>query len=105
MATAVHSLDEEEHLAIVKLRELPNQAAIVKRRGRAPVRFRPETVQSAVAWPELTDSFIGNTRASSPYISTALQAETEIAGRFETITAKAIPAEPGQTDPDAFWTD
>ena len=105
MATAVHSLEEEEHLAIVKLRELPNQAAIVKRRGRPPVRFRPETVQPAVAWPELTDSFVGTTRASSPYISTALQAETEIAARFDTMTAKAAPAEPGKFDPNTFWAE
>ena len=105
MVTAVHSLGEEEHLAIVKLRELPNQAAIVKRRGRMPVRVRPATVKPATVWEELTDTFIDTTRAASPYISSAAQADAEIATRFESITAKAKTTEPKEAGPDAFWAE
>jgi len=39
LPTAVHSLEEELHLAILKLRELPQRAAIVKRRGRQATRL------------------------------------------------------------------
>ena len=105
MVTAVHSLGEEEHLAIVKLRELPNQAAIVKRRGRMPVRVRPATVKPATVWEELTDTFIDTTRAASPYISSAAQADAEIATRFETITAKAKDTKPEESGPDTFWAE
>lgn len=105
MVTAVHSLGEEEHLAIVKLRELPNQAAIVKRRSRMPVRIRPATVKPATVWEALTDTFIDTTRAASPYISSAAQADAEIAARFETITAKAKDTKPKESAPDTFWAE
>ena len=105
MPTAVHSLEEEQHLAIVKLRELPNQAAIVKRRGRPPVRIRPATVKPAIAWEELTGEFIDGTRAASPYIRTASQADAEIAARFDSMTASKAKSEPDKTDPETFWTE
>lgn len=105
MTTAVHSLDEELHLAIVKLRELPNQAAIVKRRGRPPVRIKPATVKPALAWEELTDQFIDTTRAASPYISSAPQADAEIAMRFDTLRAKETKPMPDAAGSEAFWTE
>lgn len=85
MPTAVHSLEEELHLAIVKLRELPNQAAIVKRRGRPPVRFRPATVNPPPVWDELRERFLATMRGSSPYIIATEQAEAAIAARAETL--------------------
>lgn len=81
MPTAVHSLDEELHLAIVKLRELPNQAAIAKRPGRPPVRFRPTTVKPALVWTERATGFLTDSRAQSPYIVECAAAEAEIAAR------------------------
>lgn len=105
MATAVHSLDEELHLAIVKLRELPNQAAVVKRRGRPPVRIRPATVKPAIAWEELTDGFIDGTRASSPYISSSAQAEAEITARFEAMRGGQAKMQPEAAKPETFWSE
>lgn len=102
MPTAVYSLDEELHLAIVKLRELPKQAAIVKRSGRPPVRVHPETVKGPLTWAEKTASFVSHARADSPYITTSVQAETEIAGRRSVLQDRraAVPAE---ADSEAFW--
>jgi len=102
MPSAVHSLEEELHLAIVKLRELPNQAAIVKRRGRPPVRIRPATVKPAIAWPELVDGFIDETRSASSYITTASAADAEIAVRFKKLREKSPAEDETET---TFWTE
>lgn len=105
MASAVHSLDEELHLKIVKLRELPNQAAIVKRRGRPPVRIRPVTVKPALAWPELTETFSDQTRERSPYIGSASAADAEISARFETLRGERPAAESDDAEPETFWSE
>jgi hypothetical protein len=99
MPTAVYSLEEELHLAIVKLRELPNQAAIVKRRGRPPVRFRPATVRPAAVWPDLTDRFLDGSREQSPYIVRAETADAEISTRVQGLREK----EPDDTASQPFW--
>lgn len=105
MPTAVHSLDEELHLAIVRLRELPNQAAIVKRRGSPPFRIRPDTVKAPLAWPELTSDFVEQTRASSPYITQGHDADAEISARFESLRDQRLPAVEPQSDETTFWSE
>jgi hypothetical protein len=105
MPMAVYSLDEELHLAIVKLRELPNQAAIVKRRGRPPVRFRPETVKGPLTWPEKTTSFIERARADSPYITTSVHAETEISGRLAVLQDRKAGRAVHAHEEETFWSE
>ena len=101
MPTSVHSLDEVMHLAIVKLRELPNRAAIVRRRGRPPVRIRTPEVKPALASADRTLLFQDRTRAQSPYLSAAADADAEIAGRNAALTGGM---EDALTEAD-FWTE
>jgi hypothetical protein len=81
MATAVHSLEEELHFAIVKLRELPKQAAVVKRRGRPPVRFRPSTIASPLSAPTRVSAFIERTLLATPFLAPADQVDEAMASR------------------------
>jgi hypothetical protein len=103
MPTAVHSLDEELHLAIVKLRELPNQAAIVKRRGHPPVRFRPSTVKPGIAWPDLTSAYVADACAASPYVSTSEDADAEINGRLNHLRSGEPHDDTNAAEP--FWSE
>jgi hypothetical protein len=103
MPTAVYSLEEELHLAIVKLRELPNRAAILKRRGHLPVRFRPATVNPAVAPAELTQSFIEEARQASPYICESGLAEREIEVRTDRLHLVRVDEERPSEEP--FWAE
>ena len=81
MPTALYSLEEELHLAIVKLRELPKQAAIIKRRGSLPVRFVPESVVSPLVRPERIGAFVEESRTRSAYMMPAAVVDAELAGR------------------------
>lgn len=105
MPTAVHSLDEELHFAIVNLRELPNQAAIVKRRGHPPVHIRTDTVKPPVAWSGATDDFIDRSRESSPYITSAETADVEILTRFRALRGAGPSDDVGLAEPDSFWSE
>lgn len=104
LPTTVYSLEEELHLAIVKLRELPNRAAILKRRGHFPVRFRPVTIDRAVASSALTQGFIASSREASPYVSDSFAADGEIEARQkQLVSAKVAPEEPPAEV--QFWTE
>jgi hypothetical protein len=105
MPTAVHSLDEQLHLAIVKLRELPNQSAIIKRRGSPPVRIRPETVKPPLAWAELTSTFVEQTSTISPYMTQGVTADAEITARFESLRDQRLPTVEPQSDETTFWSE
>jgi hypothetical protein len=106
MPTAVYSVDEQLHLAIVKLRELPNQAAIVKRRGSPPVRFRPSTVKPPLAWADLIGTFLNDTRAASPYIAASHDADAEIAARVVVAgPARSAQSPAADAGGDAFWSE
>lgn len=99
MVTAVHSPEEELHRAILALRELPVQAAVVKRPGKAPIRFRPPHVRDALVSSERVEAFVERSRASSPYIGPAEDAEAEIRTRIERLK----PESEALADLD-FWT-
>lgn len=102
MPTAVHSLEEATHLAIIKLRELPNRSAIVRRRGKPPVRIRTPEIKPALASDDGVGRFLNRTRAGSPYLSVTADADAEIALR--TTTAGVV----GNRSPDgdgSFWTE
>ena len=105
MPTAVYSLDEQLHLAIVKLRELPNQAAIVKRRGHQPVRIRPATVKPVLARQAMTDGFVEATRTKSVYISSSAHAETEIANRYASLRGEQPKTQAEAVEVETFWSE
>ncbi len=101
--TGVHNLEEEIHRAIVKLRELPRQVAIVKRRGRPPVQFRPDDVTPPlVSMPRIAE-FEGRVREATPYVASAHQADCEIAARSDRWTKGKRNPSPASDDP--FWNE
>ena len=102
MPTAVHSLEEATHLAIIKLRELPNRAAIVRRRGKPPVRIRTPEIKPALASDDGVNRFLNRTRAGSPYLSVMADADAEISDRSK-IMGVVVPE--STEDGSAFWTE
>ncbi|HEX3651860.1 MAG TPA: hypothetical protein VHU18_03455 [Rhizomicrobium sp.] len=99
MPTAVHSLEEEIHQAILKLRELPRQAAVVKRRGRQPVRIRAPEVNRVLVSAEQVRTFKNRCCANSPFISFAAAIDAEIEGRRKFLEA----AETETPRASSFW--
>lgn len=101
LPTAVYSLDEQVHLAIVRLRELPNRAAIVKRRGKPPIRFRPALVTPALAHPDVTGRFVAAVQERSPYTTRTNEANAEIAARADLLGGMVEYSAASQ----GFWHD
>ena len=99
LPTQVHTLEEETHLAMVKLRELPNRAAIVKRRGRPPVRFTPTLVRQPLNGAGRVEQFVSDMRRKSPYGASPARADAEIELRQAELLTVRQPTE-GE---DAFW--
>lgn len=98
MVTAVHSLEEEMHLAIIKLRELARGTAIVKRPGKPPTHIRTQIIRPALASELGISAFVKSTRDASPYISEVAVADAEIALR-----QRALVVDRSQSD-DGFWS-
>ena len=100
MPTAVYSLEEAQHLAIVRLRELPNQKAIVRRRGKPPVEIKTPFVGMPLASGPRIEQFLERTRVASPYLSATLDADAEITLRSEQFgNARELAA------PASFWSE
>jgi hypothetical protein len=102
LPTAVHSLEEEIHLAIVKLRGLPKQMAILKAPERVPVRLRPPTVKGVLVRPRDVASFVERTRVASAYISPVAEVDREIRERRARLTGAQTSAEESA---DPFWVE
>jgi hypothetical protein len=103
MPTAVYSLEEELHLAIVKLRELPKQTAIVKRPARPPVQIRPATVKPALVRSGDVGAFIERARRASAYVSTVESADAEIVERQAAM--RNSPSRGAEEPEDPFWAE
>ncbi len=101
MPTAVYSLEELQHQAILKLRELPNRAAIVRRRGKPPVQIRTAEIRPALASPERVQAFLQTARVKSPYVIEAGQADAEVASR----SGGSLPPKTARSDEDEFWSE
>lgn len=97
--TAVHSLDEAIHLAVVKLRELPNRAAIVRRRGKPPVRIRTPEIKPALASDAGVERFLDRTRGASPYLREAADVDAKIVYRADALSGRRHAEEV------SFWTE
>lgn len=98
MPTSVYSLEEEMHLAILKLRELPTQAAIVKRRGHPPLRIKAPEVPRVLVTPDQVSRFREQSFDGSAFISLREEVDREMAARQAAIIgAKSASGE------ETFW--
>ncbi|HEY1615605.1 MAG TPA: type IV secretory system conjugative DNA transfer family protein [Rhizomicrobium sp.] len=79
--TTYYSLEESFHFALKKLRNLPDRAAIVKRRGERTVRVNTVEVKPLLTMPETLRRFREKSAATSPCVSTIADATAEIAER------------------------
>jgi hypothetical protein len=101
LPTTMHTLEEEIHLAIVKLRSLPKQTAILKRPERVPVRLRPPTVKAPLVRPEAVAAFVERTRAASDSITPSAEVEAEMRARRAKLSNRPPPEGGG----DPFWVE
>lgn len=102
MPTAVYSLEEEIHTAVMKLRELPQRVAVLKRRGRSAVRVRAPEIKASLAGPDLVERFVSNARSASPYLSPMAVVEGEILARQTQLIEGKLVGTPATTD-EQFW--
>jgi hypothetical protein len=99
--TQFYTLEERLHLAQLRLRNLPDQAAIVKRRGHRTVQIDTIEVKPMLKMPGVAKRFRAANASGSPYISSVATAEAEIAARTIGLHgAREAPSGDGQ-----FWTE
>lgn len=94
--TAVYSLQEEIHRAIVRLRRLPVGTAIVRVRGKTAVEIKVPQSTKPVVWPELLDRFREDVSANNPSQSRRGRADEEMAARRAGMSG-------GQSSESGFW--
>jgi hypothetical protein len=79
--TAVYSLEEELHRAILRLRRLPTGTCIVRVRGKMAVQVRVEQENRPIVWPTLTSRFRHAVSKTNPSQSTMQGVEAEMSAR------------------------
>ena len=94
------SLDESLHLAQLKLRNLPDRAAIVKRRGKRTVRVETVEIKPTLESAPILMRFRSKAAAESPYMRPIGEAQAEIDKRQEGM----FGARRAQEGEDQFWT-
>lgn len=99
--TQVHSLEEEVHFAIVKLREQRNRCAIVKIRGKKAQGIFVPNVNTALASPKQIQEFRATTQDASAYLSPTSTVDAEIAARGAAFGKG--PHTSKQDDETQFW--
>lgn len=97
--THFYSLEESLHLATLKIRNLPDRAAIVKRRGKRTIRVETLEVKPVLDAPKMLGRFRQKTLARSPFVSSSESALAEIEKRQVVFLG---PQETGSTEND-FW--
>ncbi len=99
--TQYYSLEESLHLAQMKLRNLPDRAAIVKRRGKRTVRIDTADVEAVIKAPKIVERFRSTIAKGSTYVSEVSIAKAEIMARQSSLVpAPKTKAKPGEDD---FW--
>jgi len=96
--TAFHSLEECFHLAMLRIRNLPDQTAIVKRRGEMTVVVKTIAVRPTLAVKRIQARFRAKAAARSTFIIDTLAAQAAVDGRL--VEAKR-PVAPDET----FWNE
>ncbi|HEY4941879.1 MAG TPA: type IV secretion system DNA-binding domain-containing protein [Rhizomicrobium sp.] len=100
LPTTTHSLEEELHFARVRLRELPNRVAIVKRRGLPSVRMETPEVRPPLSSPAMAARFQERVSTQSKYLSRVEGAEAALAARLA--ERLALPA-PETAEPESWF--
>lgn len=99
--THFYSLEESLHLAQLKLRNLPDRAAIVKRRGKRTVRIETIETKPVLRVPAIIERFHAGIRERSSFVSDMAVAMAEIAVRQQSLS---LPSAPASSDRDEeFW--
>ena len=97
-----YSLEEQLHRAQVKLRTLPDRFAIVKRSGKHSVRLKTRDVPDALCGAAMVKRFREAAYLKSPYVSTIVVAEAEVAARQALLNVKP---KRGPDDEPSFWAE
>jgi Type IV secretion-system coupling protein DNA-binding domain len=99
--TQFYSLEESLHLAQLKLRNLPDRAAIVKRRGQRTVRVETVEVKPLLKLPATASRFRKLVSDKSKYVVGIAIAEAEVHTRQANLGQRR-PHEEAAADGD-FW--
>jgi len=97
--THFYNLEEGLHLATLKLRNPPDQTAIVKRRGKRTVRVDTVQVKRVLDVPKMLGRFREKTSARSPYVNSSEAVHAEF-DRRQAVLFGPIPAPKTEED---FW--
>lgn len=89
LPSAIHSLENVKHLAIARLRSLPERHAIVKGTALPSFEIVTHPTYSKVIDPHSSESFKNRLLASSPYSLPAAQAAAAIEHRHSTTLSEA----------------
>jgi hypothetical protein len=95
--TAYYSLEECFHLAMLKIRNLKDQTAIVKRRGQRTVVVKTIPVRPVLSVPRIGERFRARAATRSGFVVSAGVAREEVDGRLSAVAFR--PAPPDET----FW--
>ncbi|HTT98823.1 MAG TPA: hypothetical protein VMF58_12290 [Rhizomicrobium sp.] len=98
--TQFYTLEESLHLAALNVRNLPDQTAIVKRRGMRTVVVDTVEVKPVLNVPKIVERFRHKTYRQSPYVSSPEAVSMELEGRRAQLFGP-------QTEPiraEDFWT-
>jgi len=99
--TQFYSLEESLHLAQLKLRNLPDRVAIVKRRGKRTVRVTTNEVKDVLKIPRATSRLRTLVAERSTYLAPILVAQSEIEERQKGLS---VATANGTLDGDkSFW--
>jgi hypothetical protein len=96
------TLEESFHLAQLALRDLPDRAAIVKRRGKHTVRVITPEVRPALRSAAIMARFRERVTAGSPYVVPVAHALAEIEARRP---ALLLPAPEAPQSDAQFWSE
>lgn len=100
LPTSVYSLEEQLHLGQLKLRNLQDQHAIVKRSGKPAEEVRIANVAAPLSSMTMIERFRDVVCTSSIYVSSTEAAQSELSKRQSTISTSQKTA---VTDTD-FWS-
>jgi hypothetical protein len=100
--THFYSLEESLHLAMLRIRNLPDRTAIVKRRGKRTVQVKTVDLKPTLDAPKIVERFRAATAAKSPYLASAASVQEELRARRAQMFGED---EPSRTGDDQFWTE
>lgn len=91
LPTSVYSLEEQLHLGQLKLRNLQDQHAIVKRSGKPAEEVRIANVGAPISSMTMIERFRDVVSTSSVYVKTTEAAQIELSERHRTLSTSQSP--------------